>query len=142
MKITDAKSGVLRRLIDVQPSGRKIPRRRFEELMKQVEFELGGIASQCLERYRDLGFSYYDDYIPVSMMGATNDFFNFVEDNYDFFIEGSEDGIQLSVAWKRYQEYCDDAKVLYPLSKRLFKDEMQNYFKRFEDRDGNRRGPV
>ena len=139
VKITDAKSGILRRLIDVQPSGRKIPRRRFEDLMKQVEFELGGIASQCLRRYRDLGFSYYDDYIPVSMMGATNDFFNFVEDNYDFFIEGSEDGIPLSVAWKRYQEYCDDAKVLYPLAKRLFKDEMQNYFKRFEDRDGNRR---
>lgn len=139
VKITDAKSGILRRLIDVQPSGRKIPRRRFEDLMKQVEFELGGIASQCLRRYRDLGFSYYDDYIPVSMMGATNDFFNFVEDNYDFFIEGSEDGIPLSVAWKRYQEYCDDAKVLYPLAKRLFKDEMQNYFERFEDRDGNRR---
>ena len=139
VKITDAKSGILRRLIDVQPSGRKIPRRHFEDLMKQVEFELGGIASQCLRRYRDLGFSYYDDYIPVSMMGATNDFFNFVEDNYDFFIEGSEDGIPLSVAWKRYQEYCDDAKVLYPLAKRLFKDEMQNYFKRFEDRDGNRR---
>ena len=139
VKITDAKSGILRRLIDVQPSGRKIPRRRFEDLMKQVEFELGGIASQCLRRYRDLGFSYYDDYIPVSMMGATNDFFNFVEDNYDFFIEGSEDGIPLSVAWKRYQEYCDDAKVLYPLAKRLFKDEMRNYFERFEDRDGNRR---
>lgn len=139
VKITDAKSGILRRLIDVQPSGRKIPRKKFEELMDQIRFELGGIASQCLERYRDLGFSYYDDYIPVSMMGATNDFFNFVEDNYDFFIEGSEDGIPLSVAWKRYQEYCDDAKVLYPLAKRLFKDEMQNYFKRFEDRDGNRR---
>lgn len=139
VKITDAKSGVLRRLIDVQPSGKKIPRRHFEELMKQIEFELGGIASKCLERYQDLGFSYYDDYIPVSMMGATNDFFNFVEDNYDFFIEGSEVGIQLSVAWKRYQEYCDDAKVPYPLTKRLFKDEMKNYFERFEDRDGNRR---
>lgn len=139
VKITDAKSGVLRRLIDVQPSGRKIPRKRFEDLMKQVEFELGGIAAQCLGRYRDLGFSYYDDYIPVSMIGATNDFFNFIEDNYDFFIEGSETGISLSVAWKRYQEYCEDAKILYPLTKRLFKDEMKNYFERFEDRDGNRR---
>lgn len=139
VKITDAKSGILRRLIDVQPSGRKIPRKRFEDLMKQMEFELGGIASQCLKRYQDLGFSYYDDYIPVSMMGATNDFFNFVEDNYDFFIEGSEEGIPLSVVWKRYQEYCEDAKVPYPLSKRLFKDEMKNYFQRFEERDGNRR---
>lgn len=139
VKITDAKSGVLRRLIDVQPSGRKIPRRRFEDLMKQVEFELGGIASKCLGRYRDLGFSYYDDYIPVSMMGATNDFFNFVEDNFDLFMEGSNDGIPLSVAWKRYKEYCEDARVVYPLPKRLFKDEIRNYFDRFEDRDGNRR---
>lgn len=139
VKITDAKSGILRRLIDVQPSGRKIPRKRFNELMEQIKFELGGIASQCLERYNNLGFSYYDDYIPVSMMGATNDFFNFVEDNYDFFIEGSEDGISLSVAWKRYQEYCEDARVPYPLHRRLFKDEMRNYFERFEDREGNRR---
>lgn len=139
VKITDAKSGILRRLIDVQPSGRKVARRRFDELMGQIKFELGGIADQCLNRYLDMGISYYDDYIPVSMIGATNDFFNFVEDNYDFFIEGSEDGISLSVAWKRYQEYCDDAKVPYPLHKRLFKDEMSNYFERFEDRDGNRR---
>lgn len=139
VKITDAKSGILRRLIDVQPSGRKIPRKKFEELMDQIRFELGGIAAQCLERYRDLGFSYYDDYIPVSMIGATNDFFNFIEDNYDFFVEGSETGISLSAAWKRYQEYCEDAKVPYPLHKRLFKDEMKNYFERFEDRDGNRR---
>ena len=139
VKITDAKSGVLRRLIDVQPSGRKIARKRFEELMDQIKYELGGIASQCLGRYHSMGFSYYDDYIPVSMMGATNDFFNFLEDNYDLFTENSEDGLSLSVAWKRYQEYCEDARVSYPLSKRLFKDEMKNYFERFEERDGNRR---
>ncbi len=139
VKITDAKSGILRRLIDVQPSGRRIPRRRFDILMKRVEFELGGIAAQCLGRYKSMGFSYYDDYIPVSMMGATNDFFNFVEDNYDFFNEESQNGISLSVVWKRYQEYCEDARVPYPLSKRLFKDEMKSYFRRFESRDGNRR---
>lgn len=139
VKITDAKSGILRRLIDVCPSGRKIPRRRFEELMMGIEYELGGIASQCLGRYRELGFSYYDDYRPVSMMGATNDFFNFVEDNFDLFMEGSEEGLSLNTAWKRYQEYCEDARVAYPLPKRLFKDEMKNYFDRFEERDGNRR---
>lgn len=139
VKITDAKSGILRRLIDVCPSGRKIPRKHFEELMSQIKFELGGIASQCLNRYQDMGFSYYDDYRPISMMGATNDFFNFVEDNFDMFLEGSEDGLSLNTAWKRYQEYCEDARVAYPLPKRLFKDEMLNYFERFEDRDGNRR---
>lgn len=139
VKITDAKSGILRRLIEVQPSGRSLSRKKFEELMKQIQFELGGIAAHCLGVYNNLGFSYYDDYRPISMMGATNDFFNFVEDNYDFFTENSEDGISLTVAWKRYQEYCEDARVSYPYPKRLFKDEMKNYFERFEDRDGNRR---
>lgn len=139
VKITDAKSGILRRLIDVQPSGKRVTRKRFDELMDQIPYELGGIAAQCLGRYQELGYRYYDDYVPLSMMGATNDFFNFVEDNYDFFLEGSEEGISLSTAWKRYQEYCEDARVPYPLNKRLFKDEMKNYFKRFEERTGNRR---
>ena len=26
---------------------------------------------------------YYDDYIPISMMGASNDFYNFVVDSYE-----------------------------------------------------------
>lgn len=139
VKITDAKSGILRRLIDVRPSGRKIERREFNELMRKIDFELGGIANRCLEVYKKLGFGYYDKYIPISMIGATNDFFNFMEDNYDFFIENSEMGISLSVAWKRYQEYCEDARVLYSLNKRLFKDEMMNYFEEFKSRVGNNR---
>lgn len=139
VRITDAKSGIIRRLIDVQPSGRKVPRKRFEYLMNQIQFELGGIANHCLERYKDLGFSYYDNYIPVNMLGATNDMFNFCEENYDFFMAESDNGIALTAVWARYQEYCNDAKVPYPLQKRLFKDELKNYFKVFKERSGARR---
>lgn len=137
VKITDAKSGILRRLIDVTPSGRKIPRRRYEELMRQIQFELGGIASNCLDVYNKLGYSHYDDYIPVSMMGATNDFFNFVEDNYDFFADADE--TTLTVSWKRYKEYCEEANVGFPFSMRVFKSELKSYFREFYDRLGDRR---
>lgn len=39
VKITDAKSGVIRRLIDVQPSGRLLPETRYHILMNQIDFD-------------------------------------------------------------------------------------------------------
>lgn len=134
VKITDSKSGILRRLIDVSPTGEKIPKRQFDVLMKQIGFEHSGIAYHCLELYKKLGSDYYDDYIPVSMIGETNDFYNFIEDNYDLFTNESPDGLMLSTAWRRYKEYCEDANISYPLPKRLFRSELKNYFEDFKDR--------
>jgi len=136
VKITDAKSGILRRLIDVNPSGKKIKPKRYDELMDQVKFELGGIANHCLSVYESMGSKYYNNYVPIAMMSKTNDFFNFMEDNYIFFSE--EDGVSLNTAWLRYKEYCEDARVPYPLSKRAFKDELKNYFESFKLRSNDR----
>ena len=44
VKITDAKSGLIRRLIDVEPSGEKIPAKKYRDLVGKVDFELGAIA--------------------------------------------------------------------------------------------------
>lgn len=49
VKITDGKSGLIRRLIDVSPSGNKLNPREYKEAMDQVTFELGGIAYHCKE---------------------------------------------------------------------------------------------
>lgn len=139
VKITDGKSGLIRRLIDVSPSGNKLDPKEYQTIMKQVSFELGHIAHHCQEVYlSDPG--YYDDYIPVSMMGASNDFYNFVLDAYHIFFK--EDGTTLKAAWEMYKTYCDDAKVPYPFSQRNFKEELKNYFWEFNDRlnleDGSR----
>lgn len=130
VKITDGKSGLLRRLIDVTPSGNKLSPSEYRRVTKQVSFELGAIAWHCKEVYlSDPG--YFDDYIPVSMMGASNDFYNFVIDSYHIFKK--DDGTTLNVAWKMYNEYCDEAKVPYPFTKRTFKEELKNYFHDFEE---------
>lgn len=134
VKITDAKSGIIRRLIDVTPSGRKLSRKRYDELMGQVQFELGSIAAHCVDIYKNLGPTFYDNYIPLSMIGETNDFFNFMEDNYDFWTIDKPEGVSLNEAWLRYKEYCQDAVVPYPFSKRLFKAEFATYFTTFSDR--------
>ncbi len=139
VKITDGKSGLIRRLIDVTPSGNKLPGKEYRRVIKQVDFELGAIAWHCKEVYlADPGA--YDDYIPTSMMGASNDFYNFVVDGYHIFKK--EDGITLKAAWEMYKTYCEDAKVPYPLSQRAFKEELKNYFKEYNERfnadDGTR----
>lgn len=134
VKITDAKSGLVRRLIDVSPSGNKVPRKRYDELLKQIEFELGGIAQHCLEVYQDLGSTHYDGYYPISMFGETNDIFNFIEDNFDLFTKLDEDGLSLKTAWTRYKEYVEDARVPYPMSQKLFKSELKNYFSEYYER--------
>ncbi len=73
VKITDAKSGLLRRLIDVTPSGNLLSFEEYDRLIKQIDFELGAIAYHCKEVYEKNKYI-YDDYIPVAMLGASNDF--------------------------------------------------------------------
>lgn len=51
VKITDAKSGLIRRLIDVSPSGNKLSPKEYKAVTKQIEFELGAIAYHCQEVY-------------------------------------------------------------------------------------------
>ena len=53
VRITDAKSGLIRRLIDVSPTGEKLKAREYRQLMKQISFELGAIAKHCLDEYLD-----------------------------------------------------------------------------------------
>ena len=139
VKITDAKSGLLRRLIDISPSGNKLPTREYNTLVKKVDFELGAIANHCLNVYLE-NKDAYDTYVPTAMLGASNDFYNFIEDSYLIFAK--DDGVSLKAAWEMYKTYCDDAKVAYPFNRRVFKEEMKNYFEeyleRYTDDSGNR----
>ena len=139
VKITDAKSGLIRRLIDVSPSGNKLGAREYKATVKQAGFELGAIAYHCREVYLD-DPGYYDDYIPISMMGASNDFYNFVIDSYHIFKK--EDGTTLKAAWEMYKTYVDEAKISYPLNQRNFKEELKNYFRDYKEQvtgsDGSR----
>lgn len=138
VRITDSKSGILRRLIDVKPSERLVPIDRYFSLIDKIQYELGPIASHCLSVYENLGKNYYEKYKPMDMMGATNDFFNFVEDYFFDFKELSEEGVSLSFAWKKYNDYVKDSNTPYPMSKMRFKDELKSYFKEFVERRGNK----
>ncbi len=132
VKITDSKSGIIRRLIDISPTGDKLDIGEYQTLMTQIRDELGQIANHCLEVYRSLGKHYYDGYRPQEMMMNTNVVFNFVAENYLQFKE--EDQVTLNMAYKMYKEYCAESNIPYPKSKHLFREELRDYFEDFQER--------
>ena len=132
VKISDAKSGIIRRLIDVQPSGVKIPSNHYTTLMSKIDFELGAIAHHCLEVYQEMGKNYYNAYRPLGMMFQTDVFFNFIESYYDVFKE--QDSATLKQAYLLYKEYCGETGIDRVLPQYKFREELKNYFSNYVDR--------
>lgn len=132
VKITDAKSGLIRRLIDVRPTGTTIPERHYHVLMGRIKFELGAIAQHCLDTYREMGREYYSGYRPVDMMFQTDVFYNFVD--YYFDILSDPAGVSLEHAYILYKKYCTDALIEWKLPMYRFREQLKNYYRAFHDR--------
>jgi energy-coupling factor transporter ATP-binding protein EcfA2 len=132
VRISDAKSGLIRRLIDVHPTGEKLHPNHYHTLMSRIDFELGAIAHHCLEVYRSMGKNFYNTYQPLEMMLQTDIFFNFVEAHYDIFKQ--QDGTTLKQAYALYKEFCADTGIERPLPQYKVRSELQNYFEEFHDR--------
>lgn len=131
VQITDGKSGLIRRLIDVTPSGNKLPAKEYHHAVSQIRYELGGIAEHCRRVFVDDPGA-YDDYIPVAMMSYSNDFYNFVLDSY--FTFERDDGCNARVAWESFRAYQEAYNITRQVTFRAFKEELTSYFREF---DGN-----
>src|ERR1044072_6567335 len=132
VKITDAKSGIIRRLIDVHPTGVILPANHYTTLMSKIDFELGAIAQHCLDVYREMGKNYYNGYRPLEMMLQTDVFFNFIEANFDIF--KGQDSTSLQQAYNLYKEFCEDTGIDRKLPQYKFREELRNYFDHFKER--------
>ena len=131
VKITDAKAGLIRRLIDIHPSGKLIPIKRYDHLMSKINFELGAIANHCLQVYYNMGKNYYNGYKPLEMMYKTDVFFNFVEDNYDTFVDN--DSTTLKAAYAMYKVYKEEAGLEYLIPMYKFREDLKDYFEEYYD---------
>jgi hypothetical protein len=132
VKISDAKSGIIRRLIDIHPTGIKLPAKQYQTLMTQIGFELGAIAQHCLSIYLSMGKNYYDAYRPLEMMLQTDIFFNFIEAHFDLF--KAQDYTTVKQAYSLYKEYCAESGIERPLPQYKLREELRNYFEDFKDR--------
>jgi hypothetical protein len=132
VRITDAKSGLIRRLIDVHPTGDRIPPEEYEALKHGIQFELGAIAHHCLEVYRKCGMNYYSRYRPTDMILRTDVFYNYLMSHYEQFCD--PEGVTLKSAWALYKEFCDEGGYDWRLNLSKFRDELRNYFSEFHER--------
>lgn len=138
VKITDSKSGILRRLIDVTPTGNTFPQDEYNRLYSQIDFELGAIAWHCLQVYKNNKYM-YRSYVPVRMLGASNSFYNYILELYDEF--ANRDGVTLNYAWDEYKKYCEYTKA-NQMPRMIFAEELKSYFEEFHERyrqDGERK---
>lgn len=132
VKITDSKSGLIRRLIDVTPSGERLSAEEYQQVYSQIDFELGSIASRCIYVYRKCGKHYYDAYKPMAMMYKTDIFYNFVESAYPVF--DKQDSTTLKQAWELYKSYISDSGLSYTASMMNVREELKDYFRMYEER--------
>ena len=139
VKITDSKSGLIRRLIDVYPSGNTIPPKRYDELIKRVEYELGAIAYHCIEVYKSMGSKYYYNYQPSQMLKFTNNVYDFLtdEEGYTFITKELEQNgcVSLSVMFAKFKEWAEINNVyIQNYSKASFRLDISGYFDEFHAR--------
>lgn len=132
VKITDANSGIPRRLLDVTPSGNRLPVLEYRTVMDGVYQELGVIAKHCIGVYQSLGPDYYRNYRSRTMISETNPVFNFVSEVYDGF--GPDDKITLAKAYSDYKDYVEETGLQYQMPRYRFKTELRRYFREFHER--------
>ena len=141
VKMTDANSGLLRRLIDVNPSGRKLPKKEYDRLVSQIGFQLSGIAHHCLDVYRKLGKNYYNGYEPTQMMLLTNPVYNFMKDSYEDPERPFEiDPVQVQDLYYYWTQYCEKVGIMNHFAKYQFISEVKPYYNDFKDRGRNSDG--
>lgn len=143
--ITDSYSGLLRRMIDVNPTGNKLSFMEYHNCINQIKFELGAIAYHCYNVYKNLGESYYDTYKPFDMMFKTNHIYNFVEFMYGEGYLDEEDSIPLKDAYNLYKMYCSESGIDYVMAQYKFREELRTYFREFTPRimkDGERKRSI
>ena len=131
VKLNSMKSGMRRRLIDIQPSGIKIPSNEFHALENKIKkFERGALAYKCLQVFNTLGEDYYIAYRPKKMEDRTNEFKDFVSENYELFEKQNFTfGKQV---YELYTEYIGTMGGKKILSRLEIYNQIEDYFEGYK----------
>ena len=127
--VQDRRMGIARRLLDVYPSGNKIPISEYEVLVSRLKFEYGAIADHCIKVFKNLGRNFYSDYIPEEMINKTNPVQNFLCDRLE--------QITKTELWTRpqlyamFKVYCEESGMPYPQKATEFGEQLKDYFEDF-----------
>lgn len=128
IQITSVSSGLMRRLVDIRPSGNTLDEDDYFRCEEQIPFELGGIAYKCLQVYLENPKA-YNKYVPVEQLSNTNETFLFLMEYREVF--ETEEYTTLKVAYERYKKFCEESGIDRPLKRMDFGRELKNYFEEF-----------
>ena len=125
----DTNLGLSRRLLDVYPSGNKIPISEYRILNDQMKFEVGAIAQHCIDIYKSLGKEAYVEYRPNEMIKKVNYLHNFIFENFERLEEN--DPIRLTTLYSWYKDYYEESGLGYPPKRLVFKEQIKKYYDEF-----------
>lgn len=132
VQITESLSGLLRRMIEINPSNKILEKSEYDDVMARIfSFELGAIAHHCLNVYKRLGPDHYDRYRPIEMMSATNDVYNFVKEYEDLIV--MEELISLKRLWRLFKEWAEETNTKFGHMRDL-RTELKPYFRKYHEK--------
>ncbi len=132
VEITGSKSGLTRRVIDVMPTGKTVEERKYWKLRDKIQNEeLGAIAKHCLDKYNELGRTYYSQYYPQRMADITNPVYSFMAEHYLEF--KNSEYVKLSDLWSDYKDYLEEGNMRNRLTRTKFKADVSEYFEEYKD---------
>lgn len=130
--VPDTKRGIVRRMIDVYPTGDILPKSEYDSCVENMRFELGAIASHCIAVFKELGKNYYNSYRPTKMINKSNILRNFIFDKYDEFVRS--DPISRDMAYEWYRDYFEKSGLGYAPKRIIFGEQLREYFREYKDR--------
>lgn len=126
-KVKHVDAGITRRAVVAEPTNNKIPTKKYQQLMDQIEFEIAGIAYKAMKLYKSKGIGYYENYVDLATIEETDYIYAFVEEYRDRL----GDPCTLAAASALYLEYLNDLGFDTNGYKKAIKIKLKKYYKEF-----------
>lgn len=123
LRLTSSNSGLLRRCLDPVPTGKLLPREKYDTYMAGIDDERGAIANRFISVYKELGPRIYGPYKSSRLVKNGNQLGYWVQRERDS--EWHRKGeCLLSDEYAMYNESCVRNNVKNPMSKAFFERQL------------------
>lgn len=128
-KVRNIDSGITRRAVVAEPTGDTHSSSDYHRLMGRIDYELPQIAWKAMKLFEERGPFYYEDYVDISMMVATDPMFEFIRDNFS----AMGDPTTLNRASQLYKIHLEELEWDTAGYKRRIKQELERYYRKFDE---------
>lgn len=124
VRVRNIDAGITRRLIDIYQTGNKMSNSTYNEFMSNIPSQLPGIAAHAISIFKQLGPSYFNGYVSLTMLQQTNFMYRFVKEQHDQFLEP----MPLSLAYELYNNFVNSDNAQFSMSRSEFQNEFQRFY--------------